>query len=112
MVHESLQACTENQLNASVINIPQIKPLPKKEIIEEVKKTGSVVVVEEHSLIGGLFEAISSLLAEHYPVSIQKICVKDIFPVAVRMEEVDVYGKFGISKKEITKAVKLAIQNK
>jgi transketolase len=112
MVHESLQACIENQLNASVVNIPQIKPLPKQEIIEEVKKTGSVVVVEEHSLIGGLFEAISSLLAENYPVSIQKVCVGDIFPVAVRMEEIDVYGKFGISKKEIAKSVQLAIQNK
>jgi len=112
MVYESLQACLKEKLNASVINITQIKPLPKTEILKEVKKTGAVVVVEEHSYIGGLAESISSLLSETYPVPVKKICVDDIFPVSVRMEEPDVYKKFGISKNEILDAVKSTIKRK
>ena len=58
MLHETLQACLEEKMNVSVVNIPQIKPLPKEEIINEVKRTGRAVVVEEHSYIGGLAESI------------------------------------------------------
>ena len=99
-------------MNVSIVNIPQIKPLPEKEIISEIKKTGKAVVVEEHSYIGGLAESISSLLSEKYPVPVKKVCLEDIFPVSVRMEEENVYEKFGISKYEIVKAVKLALNER
>tara|TARA_B110000014_G_scaffold264256_1_gene264424 strand:+ start:1274 stop:2203 length:930 start_codon:yes stop_codon:yes gene_type:complete len=112
MLHETLQACLREKMNVSVVNISQIKPLPEEEIINEIKKTGRAVVVEEHSYIGGLAEAISSLISEKYPVPIKKVCLKDIFPVSVRMEEENVYEKFGISKYEIIKAVKMAIDEK
>ena len=109
MVHESIQACLEENMNVSIVNIPQIKPLPEKEIISEVKKTGKAVVVEEHSYIGGLAESISSLLSEKYPIPIKKVCLDDIFPVSVRMEEENVYEKFGISRHHIIKSVKSII---
>ena len=112
MLHETLQACLEQEMNVSVVNISQIKPLPEEEIIKEIKKTGRAVVVEEHSYIGGLAEAISSLVSENYPISIKKVCLEDIFPVSVRMEEENVYQKFGISKYEIIKAVKLAVDER
>ena len=112
MVHETIQACSEENMNVSIVNIPQIKPLPEKEIISEIKKTGKAVVVEEHSYIGGLAESISSLLSEKYPVPVKKVCLEDIFPVSVRMEEENVYEKFGISKYEIVKAVKLALNER
>ena len=81
----------------------------KNEIISEVKRTGKAIVVEEHSYIGGLAESISSLLSEKYPIPIKKVCLDDIFPVSVRMEEEDVYGKFGISRHEIIRSVKSII---
>ena len=109
MLHETLQACQEEKMNVSVVNIPQIKPLPKEEIIREAKATGGAVVVEEHSYIGGLAESISSLLSENYPIPIKKVCVNDIFPVSVRMEEQNVYEKFGISTRHIKEAVKSII---
>ena len=112
MLHETLQACLEEKMNVSVVNIPQIKPLPKEEIINEVKKTGRAVVVEEHSYIGGLAESISSLLSENYPIPIKKVCLNDIFPVSIRMEEKNVYEKFGISRHEIIKTVKSIINQK
>ena len=112
MLHETLQACLEEKMNVSVVNIPQIKPLPKEEIIREAKATGGAVVVEEHSYIGGLAESISSLLSENYPIPIKKVCVDDIFPVSIRTEEQNVYEKFGISTRQIKKAVKLIIDQR
>ena len=111
MVHESLQADFGNDYHVSVVNIPQIKPLPEKEIIQEVKKTGAAIVVEEHSYIGGLAESISSLLSEN-PVPVKKVCLKDIFPVSIKIEEKDVYKKYGISRNEIIGAVKSVVKKR
>ena len=47
-----------------------------------------------------------------HPIPIKKICVDDIFPVSVRMEEENVYEKFGISRNQIKKAVKSIINKK
>ena len=105
MVNESILAKNEGKLNATIINVLQIKPLPKKDIIKEVKKTGKIVIVEEHSSIGGLAESISSLLSEEYPVPIKRIAVDDIFPVSVTIDVTCVYERFGISKKEIINTV-------
>jgi len=112
MVHETLQADFGDNSSVSIVSVPQIKPLPKDEIIKEVKKTGAAVVVEEHSCIGGLSEAISSLISESYPIPIKKVCLKDIFPVTVRMEEENVYKKFGISKEDITNTVHTIIKKR
>ena len=111
MVHESLQANFGEDCHVSIVNIPQIKPLPEKEIIQEVKKTGAAVVVEEHSYIGGLAESISSLLSEN-PVPVKKVCIDDIFPVTVQIEEKDVYKKYGISRNEIIGAVKSVVKKR
>ena len=91
---------------------PTNKTIPKEEIINEVKRTGRAVVVEEHSYIGGLAESISSLLSENYPIPIKKVCLNDIFPVSIRTEEKNVYEKFGISRHEIIKTVKSIINQK
>ena len=105
MVHESLMANKLGDLNAHVVNVSQIKPLPKQEILKEARKTGKVIVVEEHSKIGGLAEAISSLIIENEPMPMKAIGVDDIYPLSVLMEEPDVYKYYGISSEDIIKTV-------
>lgn len=112
MVHESLKARKVKNLNCSVVNVSQIKPLPEEDIIREAKKTGAVVIAEEHSFIGGLAEAIALLLAEKYPVPVRRICVNDMFPLSVRMEEENVYDKYGISFNNIAQAADQVIKQK
>ena len=68
-------------------------------------------MVEEHSYIGGLAESISSLLSEN-PVPVKKVCLKDIFPVSIKIEEKDVYKKYGISRNEIIGAVKSVVKKR
>ena len=81
-VCESLKAAEElaaKGIDASVINIHTIKPLDDELVINEAKKTGRVFTVEEHSVIGGLGDAVASVLSENCPTKITKIGVNDVF---------------------------------
>ena len=66
-------------IHAEVINIATIKPLDEEIIIESAKKTGKVVTVEEHSVIGGLGSAVAECLAEKCPTLMKRIGVYDVF---------------------------------
>lgn len=66
-------------IDAEVINICTIKPLDEELIISSAKKTGKVVTVEEHSVIGGLGSAVCDCLSAKYPTMVKKIGMQDIF---------------------------------
>ncbi len=66
-------------IHAEVINIHTIKPLDKELVAASAKKTGKVVTVEEHSVIGGLGSAVCDALAELAPTPVKKIGMQDIF---------------------------------
>ena len=82
MVYEAIEAAktlAEQGIEATVINIHTIKPIDKDIIIEAAKNTGLVLTVEEHSVIGGLGEAVCDVLSENYPTKVVKIGVNDEF---------------------------------
>lgn len=56
-----------------VVNICTIKPLDEEIIINSAKKTGKVVTVEEHSVIGGLGSAVCDCLCANHPVPVKKV---------------------------------------
>lgn len=66
-------------INAEIINIHTIKPLDVDLIAASAKKTGKVVTVEEHSIIGGLGGAVCEALSEVAPTPVLRIGMKDIF---------------------------------
>ena len=66
-------------IHAEVINIHTIKPIDSELLIKSAAKTGRVVTVEEHSVIGGLGSAVADVLAENCPVPVKKIGVYDVF---------------------------------
>ena len=66
-------------IDAEVINIHTIKPLDEDIIVKSAKKTGKVVTVEEHSVIGGLGSAVCDALCAKYPVPVKKLGMQDIF---------------------------------
>lgn len=81
-VSESLKAAemlAADGVDAEVINIHTIKPLDEELIIASAKKTGKVVTVEEHSVVGGLGSAVCDALSEKYPTKVMKIGVNDRF---------------------------------
>ena len=82
MVYEAIKAGEELAaagINAMVINMPTIKPLDEELVIEAAKKCGKVITCEEHSVIGGLGEAVSSCLSEKCPTLVKRIGVNDEF---------------------------------
>lgn len=81
-VNESLEAAkklAEDGIDAEVINIHTIKPIDADLIVESASKTGKVVTVEEHSIIGGLGGAVAEVLSEKCPTKMLRIGVKDTF---------------------------------
>jgi len=66
-------------IDAEVINICTIKPLDEEIIINSAKKTGKVVTVEEHSVIGGLGSAVCDCLSEKLPTPVKKLGMQDVF---------------------------------
>ena len=69
----------QDGIDAEVINICTIKPLDEELIIASAKKTGKVVTVEEHSVIGGLGSAVCDCLAEKAPTLVKKAGIYDVF---------------------------------
>ncbi|MCR5837630.1 MAG: transketolase family protein [Lachnospiraceae bacterium] len=76
---EAAKMLEADGISAQVINIHTIKPLDEDLIVEAAKKTGKIVTVEEHSVIGGLGSAVAECLAEKYPTKVHKIGVNDVF---------------------------------
>ena len=82
MVNEALVAAEELAaagINAMVINMATIKPLDEELVLAAAKKCGKVITCEEHSIIGGLGEAVAAVLAENCPTVMRRIGVNDEF---------------------------------
>jgi transketolase len=113
LVYQSLVAAKElvkEGILAEVINNHTIKPMDKLAIAASAKKTGAVVTVEEHQIIGGLGGAVAEVLAENYPVPIERVGMPDSFGESGSPEEL--LEKYGMSVKKIKEAVKNVLKKK
>ncbi len=107
MVAEALEAAEtlkEQGIAARVINICTIKPLDEEIILKAAKECGKLVTVEEHSVIGGLGEAVCGLLSEKLPTAVKRIGVNDEFGHSGPAK--DLLKQFGLSADNIVKTVK------
>ena len=107
MVPEAIEACkalSEAGISARVINMATIKPLDEELVLKAAKDCGKIVTVEEHSIIGGLGEAVCSLLAEQCPTPVRRIGVNDEFghsgPAAALLQQ------FGLCADHIVEVTK------
>jgi len=81
-VWEALQAAETLEaegIAAEVIDLATIKPLDEAAILTSARKTGAVVVAEEHNLAGGLGEAVAGVLALHCPTPMEFVNGADRF---------------------------------
>ena len=81
-VAESLAAAEKLEadgISVEVINMHTIKPLDADLVVRSAAKTGKVVTVEEHSIIGGLGSAVAEVIAEKQPAKLLRIGVEDRF---------------------------------
>ena len=102
LTYEAVVAAEElakNGINAMVINMGTIKPLDEELVLCAAKKCGKIITCEEHTVIGGLGEAVCSVLSEKCPTPVKRIGVNDEFghsgPAAALLKQ------FGLSAEHI-----------
>jgi len=82
MVPEAIAAAeilAKEGVSVTLIDMHTVKPLDKQLVIDCADKTGAIVVCENHQKAGGLFAAVSELLAEEKPTPVQAVAVEDLF---------------------------------
>ena len=107
MVNEALEAAKAlkaDGISARVINMATIKPLDDQLVLKAARECGRVITCEEHSVIGGLGEAVCALLSEQLPTPVRRIGVNDEFghsgPAAALLKQ------FGLCAEHIAEVAK------
>ena len=113
MVNEAINASKllkSEGINVRVINMSTIKPIDEELIIESAKRTGAIVTVEEHNVVGGLGSAVSEIVSENYPVLVKKIGINDVFGQSGKPKQL--MEEYGLTVENIINKVKEAIKAK
>ncbi len=91
-------------ISAEIVSICTIKPLDEEIIINSAKKTGKVVTVEEHSVIGGLGSAVCDCLSANHPTLVKKLGMQDVFGESGSAAAL--VQKYGLDAEGVYKSVK------
>ena len=101
---EAGKVLAEAGISARIINLCTIKPLDEELVLKAARECGKVITCEEHSIIGGLGEAVCALLSEKCPTPVRRIGVNDVFghsgPAVALLKE------FGLSWEHIVEVAK------
>ncbi len=96
LVNEGLLAATtleEKGHSVRVVHMHTIKPLDTEAILQAARETKGIVTAEEHSILGGLGEAVAGIVAENHPCPVQRVGVMDTFGESGQSQELlDLYG--------------------
>jgi len=106
-VAEALDAAEKlaaDGISAEVINMHTIKPLDEEAVMAAAAKTGKIVTVEEHSVIGGLGSAVCDVVAQKAPAKVLKIGVNDVYGESGPAKEL--IQKYGLDGQSIYEKVK------
>ena len=107
MVYEAIKAgetLAAEGINARIINMSTVKPLDEEMVLQAAKDCGKIITCEEHSVIGGLGDAVCSYLSETYPTPVRRIGVNDKFGFSGPASEV--LEHFGLCAENIVKVTK------
>jgi len=113
LVWEAIEAAKELELeniDVEIINIHTIKPLDKNLLLKSFSKTKCVVSAEEHMLNGGLGDSVAQLLSLESPFPLEMVGVNDTFGESGTPRQL--MEKYGLTSKDIVKAVKKVILRK
>lgn len=107
MVSEALKAAdllAAQGVSAAVINVHTVKPIDSECVTEWARKCGRVVTVEEHSVIGGLGDAVAGVLMGKVDCAFRKIGVQDQFGQSGKAWEV--LAEYGLTAPQIAESIK------
>jgi len=108
---KAAEAEAKEGIDVEVLDFHTIKPIDDESIVKTAKKTGAVVTVEEHSVIGGLGSAVSEVLGEKIPVPIERIGVQDRFGESA-LDYDELLRAHGITVESIIAAIRRVLERK
>lgn len=112
LLYNALEAAKELEGNvrATVLNLHTIKPLDERALAEWARRAGAIVTVEEHQIAGGMGSAVAEFLAQHHPVPMEFIGVRDSFGQSG--EPAELIEHYGMGVSHVKAAVARAISRK
>ncbi|MFC1478404.1 transketolase family protein [Candidatus Margulisiibacteriota bacterium] len=107
---DAADALAKDGIEAEVLNLHTIKPMPVDPIISSIKKTGLLVTAEEHNLSGGIGSAIAQQIVLQHPVPMEMVGLKDTFCESGKPAEL--LEKYKLNSEAIIKAVNKGLPRK
>jgi transketolase len=114
MVDASLKAAVilkEKKIDARVINVHTVKPLDGETLVSAAKATGTIVTVEDHSVLGGLGGAVAEALSEEYPVHVHRLGAPDVYGGSSRNSD-SFLKEFGLTPDQIAATAEQAAKRR
>lgn len=108
-VIECAQLLKDKGIEAEVVHLPVVKPIDDAIILESAKKTGFIVAVENHSIIGGLGSAICEVLSEKMPTPVYRIGINDEFGQSGEQREL--MKHYGLTAEKLTEKIRKEMVN-
>ena len=108
--HEAAPKLAQDRINVGILHVPTIKPLDTEAILREAGRSGRpVFVIENHTIIGGLGEAVAGLLMRENvrPPAFHQIALPDAFLDAGALPTL--HDRYGISTSAIVETIKKAL---
>jgi len=104
----SIDLLEKDGLDVGIINMSTLKPLDNEAVIKAAEETGAIVTAENGSIIGGLGDAVATVLAENTPASLIRVGVEDEFSqsgkITKEIDELKVH--FGLGAEDLALSVK------
>ena len=101
---EAAKALESEGIDARVIDIHTIKPIDEEIIIKAAQETGAIVTAEEHSIIGGLGDAVAQVVVKNAPCKMAMVGQLDTFGESGKPDELR--EKYHMTAGDIVAAVK------
>jgi transketolase len=108
ILNEAVNAMNElnsENIHVELINLSTIKPIDTELILNSAKKTKKVLTLEEHSVMGGLGEAVSHILSENYPVPMKIMGIEDRFGQSACLLS-ELYKEYHLDKESIKNEIR------
>jgi transketolase len=87
MALKAKEMLTKYGFDVGVVNMPTVKPLDTKTLLETAINSKLIITAEEHSVIGGLGSAVAEFLSENHPIAIRRIGTRDTFGCSGKPDE-------------------------
>ncbi len=113
ILHDALivaERLIKKGISCKVVNLHTIKPIDRRAIVSAAKECGAIVTVEEHQINGGVGSAIMEVVAEEYPVPVERVGMLDTFGESGEPRELLI--KYQMDDVAIEKAVKKVLRRK